>query len=35
MTICEPFQVKMIGTLRGVPSRATQAKRVTSRANSS
>jgi len=23
MTICEPFQVKMIGTLRGVPSPAT------------
>jgi hypothetical protein len=23
MTICEPFQVKMIGTLRGVPSLAT------------
>src|SRR5205807_5716148 len=35
MTICEPFQTKPIGTLRGVPSLATYARRVRSRANNS
>jgi hypothetical protein len=35
MTTCEPFQVQMIGTLWGVPSLATWARRVESRANSS
>jgi hypothetical protein len=35
MTISEPFQTNAIGTLRGVPSLATYAKRVTSRASSS
>ncbi|WP_441296815.1 hypothetical protein [Allokutzneria sp. A3M-2-11 16] len=35
MTISEPFQVKAIGTVRGVPSLATYARRVMSRASSS
>src|SRR5690349_9320199 len=35
MMICEPFQVNAIGTLRGVPSLATYASRVRSRASSS
>src|SRR6188472_3207665 len=35
MTISAPFQMNAIGTLRGVPSLATYAKRVMSRANSS
>ena len=35
MTICEPFQTNAIGTARGVPSLATYARRVRSRASSS